>query len=182
MLMNCFAGYRGSFNWHVCPLLADASDNPVMAVSRYNDAYVHFGSTAGAVGVRPRCFTQAVTSETRTLCVALTLADTVVTDAGRVNVVPVGSSGISVGNTRIQPFVSVNIPQYSNVRFGPAWELRRDALGTDVMTDGFRVSSLQHRAATDNLYYNLYTSAGADFNVFYFVCVPPVYDYTVKAV
>jgi len=182
LIMNCYAGYRGSFNWHACPLLIGADDNPVMSISRYAGPYAQKTGAYGATGVFPRCMVQTTTDTTFPLRVSLALTTTAVTDAGRVNVTANGSSGISVGNSKVQPFVSVNLPQYNPVRFGAAWEKQRDSIGSDVVYDGFRVGSVQHCIATNNRYYNLYTSAGADFNVFYFICAPPLYEYAVKSV
>lgn len=177
---NCFAGYRGSVNWHVLPHLVDANDQPNLSVGKYHgpELYTNLHNTP-ALYFTPRNMLQSYYGLNIMQNVArLAVETTVTTTGGRVRNLAQGGGGLSVSQTRIEPFVSVNVPQYHGIRFQPAFERTRDYVTpTDRVYDGFRVESMQFETATRNKYYSLFVSAGVDFNLFYFICCPPMYNY-----
>jgi len=177
---NCFVGYRGSVNWHLNPLFTASEDQPNMSISRYSGMPLQYNNLDGTAGLTRNLF--QTWSERRTASnMASDFTNNTVTDAGRQWNRDTGLIGTSVSNTRIVPQISVNLPQYSSLRFLPAYYKQRDQLpGSDRYYDGFKVSSVQHGTITNNRYYELYVSAGVDFNLFYFVCCPPVYEYTMS--
>jgi hypothetical protein len=177
---NCFVGYRGSVNWHMNPLFTDVNDIPNMSIARYSGSTVlteATGPTPDAAGVT-RNLLQTWTQRRYASNAASDFVNNTVSLAGRVYNRDTGTIGTSVSNSRVVPQIGINLPQYSSLRFLPAFYTQRDKLpGNDNYYDGFKVSSVQHGTITDNRYYELYVSAGVDFNLFYFVCCPPMYEY-----
>jgi hypothetical protein len=179
---NCFAGYRGSVNWHVAPLIENASDKPLMAITKYPGTSMYNTTNASpAQTSMPANMLQLVSTKTYPQDIAtLYTNSTVTTTGGRVRNVDQGLGGTSIANTIVQPFVSVNIPQYSNIRFQTAYGRERDRVTpSDTFYDGFRVTAIQFAQPTVNRYNTMYVSAGVDFNLFYFVCCPPLWNYEI---
>lgn len=181
---NCFAGYRGSVNWHATPIMHDMNDQPLLSIGRHPKG--HLVTSAPTPTGDPHLFAlganmlQVVSTDTYPTDMAKKfVGETLTASGGRINNVDRGLGGMSLGHTKIQPFVSVNIPQYSGVRFQPAWIKQRDLItSSDRIYDSFRVDNTQFGGMERNRYMTLYTSAGVDFNLFYFVCVPPLWLYT----
>jgi len=181
---NCFAGYRGSVNWHAVPIFQDDSDRPLMDITRVSGTHL-----LNAIPANATAFTDGNSLQTTTVSAypmdhkLSMLATKVTTSGGRVRHYPHGNGGSSLTNTAIQPYVSVNIPQYSNIRFQTAFEKERDRVtASDTVYDSFKVSSLQVAKPTANRYYNLYVSGGTDFNLFFFVCCPRLYTYEIPLI
>lgn len=180
---NCFAGYRGSVNWHVAPLQENADDLPLMSISRAPGTHsLNAGGYTAANFSQPINMLQTVSTKAYPGDLASEFAGTTVTGiGGRIANVDHGLGGLSLANTRTQPYISVNIPQYGNTRFQNAWIGHRDALDTDTFRDCFTVTSVQRIATAYNRYYTMYTSAGVDYNLFYFICCPLLWNYDMPA-
>jgi hypothetical protein len=178
-ITNCFAGYRGSVNWHVTPLLQDANDRPIMQITKVPYAARLQLQPASTKTIGPLNFQQRANKSGYFEDAMRFATGTVLTSGvGRFRDVPTGLGGTSVSNTALQPFVSVNIPQYAENRFQVAFENVRDRVtATDTVQDGFSVACQQMVNPKLNRYYNMYVSAGVDFNLFYFTCCPPLYAY-----
>jgi hypothetical protein len=179
---NCFAGYRGSLNWHVAPLIESAADKPLMAITKYPGVGMYNTTDASpAQTALPVNMLQIVSTKSYPQDIATVYTNsTVTTTGGRVRNVDQGLGGTSIANTIIQPFVSVNLPQYSNIRFQTAYSRTRDYVtATDQFYDGFRVTATQFAQPTVNRYNTMYVSAGVDFNLFYFVCCPALWNYEI---
>jgi len=177
---NCFAGYRGSVNWHMNPILSDANDIPNMSLSRYNGGTIlnFVNSNEPETARVTRNILQVWSQWVQASNVASDFTDNTASTAGRMYNRDTGTIGTSITNTRIAPQIGINLPQYSSLRFLPAFYTQRDLLpGNDRYYDGFKVSCVQDSTITDNKYYELYVSGGVDFNLFYFVCCPPLYAY-----
>lgn len=179
-ITNCFAGYRGSVNWHVAPLLEDANDRPIMQITKVPyPQRLQLKPAGNTKPIGPLNFQQRA-NKSGILDDALRFATGTVltTGVGRFRDVPTGLGGTSVANTALQPFVSVNIPQYAENRFQVAYEHVRDKVtASDTVQDGFSVACQQMANPKTNRFYNMYVSAGNDYNLFYFVCCPPLYAY-----
>lgn len=180
-ITNCFAGYRGSVNWHVAPVLEDSSDRPILSITKYPGTHLQNSvPSTTSIPDLPGNMTQHYRESAYFNDHALTFCGTVVTSGGRVRIASQGNGGTSVVETAMQPFASVNIPQYSEIRFQKAYEPVRDLVtASDRFYDGFRVEAVQSLNLKNTKYTTMYVSAGTDFNLFYFVCCPPLWSYEI---
>jgi len=180
-LANCFAGYRGSLNWHVNPLLVDGEAIPNYSVAR--NGYSQNLQASVADNAFAQNVSQLFKSPSNPSYVADWSTSTITAPVGKVWRRPAGFSGMTVTNSRMQPTVSVALPQYSQWRFQPSYALQRNKLGTDEIFDGFRVDYTHIIKSNDqeSRYSDLFVSGGTDLNYFYFVCVPKMYLYALDA-
>jgi hypothetical protein len=115
---------------------------------------------------------------------ASNLARTNITSTSNVVRRNTGTRGLSLTNQRTQAGVSVVIPQYSNVRFRPAYTSERNNLATDY--ENVRVDTVFRTANAGGAtqpwpVMDIYYAAGVDFNPIFFLSTPRLYSAAVPA-
>jgi len=171
-VVNCFAGYRGSTNIHVNPISTGSNVRLVdsVSVTRYYDSIIPYPNDQN----RNR-FTVRENNGTSS-----SIARATVTSQGGVPRYISGQSGTSMTNTRTQAAVSVNVPQYSQFRFQPAFIDGRNTVSGNTLEDNVAITAAfdvsdAGGATTQWPMFSLYYSAGVDFNCVFFVCTPVIY-------
>jgi len=156
----CFVGQRGSMIWH------------------FNASF-----TDGVDSVKVRRITETdVDTQAELRVITSNYASGSYSDSARNSISKSGPgvSGLSLVNQRTQAGLSVLMPQYSKYRFvstDPAnATYGRDS--DDTENEKFVVEMVVPNS-TDNTpcTYERYSSVGTDFNLFYFLNVPPRYVY-----
>jgi len=176
-VLNCFVGYRGSTNIHVnpiCPASIQYIDS--LAASRH-----YFGTT-----INPTLQNVNRTTHRVSPIGDSALARTVNVTSGGVVVKSSGQTGVSLTNTNVQSALSVNVPQYSQMRFNLAPYAFRNVTydGGPNVYDNVVVNT-QFSTETDGSAttpwpsMEIYYSAGVDFNPVFFICAPFIYRYDV---
>jgi hypothetical protein len=170
---NCFLGYRGSTNLHINPINNKPGTNFLDSVSAsrwYGTEIIN----PTLQNVNRNTVTNAYGNES-TRC-RITVTGTVPRKSS-------GQTGMSLTNTRTQSALSVNVPQYIWTKFMLAQEVatRTNFTGGDAIFDNVQVnSSFQSNSegsATEPWpYFDLYYSAGVDFNPLFFLCTPRLYN------
>lgn len=175
-ILNCFVGYRGSTNIHInpiCPASIDYIDS--LSANRLYQS-TNYSTTIQSVNR----YTRTIPPDEDSGLAALS-----VTEQGSIARKGSGQAGISLTNTNVQSALSVNVPQYSQMRFNMAPYVYRDKVSRNgaFVYDNVQISA---QFATDAAgsatkawpSMEVYYSAGVDFNPVFFVAVPFVYDYT----
>lgn len=174
-ILNAFVGYRGSTNIHVNPV-CPASINYIdsLAASRlYQDINYDIVNQ----NVNRFTATSAASDDS-------SLARASVTTSGAYTRKSGGQSGISLTNTNVQSALSVNVPQYSQMRFSLAPYEFKDLpyrSGTKIYDNVQVTAQFSTDTAGSALLawpsMEVYYSAGVDFNPVFFVAVPFMYTY-----
>jgi hypothetical protein len=174
-ILNCFVGYRGSTNVHVnpiCPSSIQYIDS--LAASRsYSTSNINPSYQANNRG-----------TITRNVDLDSYFASSVLDDFNGQYYKSSGQAGVSLTNTNVQSALSVNVPQYSQMRFNMAPYLYRDKISRNG-ADFFDNVSITTQFTTDSNgstskcwpSMEVYYSAGVDFNPVFFVAVPFLYSY-----
>lgn len=168
-ILNMFVGVRGSVNWHF-NLVSGQDEVRSFSVERgFTDAIINVGDQ-----FRNSFSRQMGLNGPSTLS-----RDSGVGYATTYSRTAKGQMGMSLTNPTGQPALSVNVPQYQNVRFTPAWFKRRS---TDLVNDNFLRETLgvyttfwnQQTLATGSPWpvIHAYASAGTDFQPIQFLCTP----------
>jgi hypothetical protein len=156
---SAFIGQRGSMIWH------------------YNVNYSKFVDT-----MRVRRLTETdVTSlaDLRNLTVNFGVGSYSNVARGSITRAGPGVSGLSVVNQRTQAGLSVLMPQYSKFRF-VSTNPDTTNFGSDMddsENEKFVFEMITSNESTSVPFYERYCSIGTDYNVFYFLNVPPRYLY-----
>eukprot|EP00918_Siedleckia_nematoides_P100249 GHVU01219146.1.p1 GENE.GHVU01219146.1~~GHVU01219146.1.p1 ORF type:complete len:433 (+),score=4.45 GHVU01219146.1:189-1301(+) len=156
----CFVGQRGSMIWHFNATFTDGVES--VKVRRITETDVD---------------TQAELRSLTNNYAAGSYSDTARNSVSRSGP---GVSGLSLVNQRTQAGLSVLMPQYSKYRFvstDPAnATYGRDS--DDTENEKFAVEMvIPNSTANTPCSYERYSSIGTDFNLFYFLNVPPRYVY-----
>lgn len=173
--LNCFVGYRGSTTIHVnpiCPNSVGFVDS--LIASRYYETTVTSLATQNNNRFTVTASPDADSNSSRVLN-SLT---------GVVLRKPGGQAGMSLTNTNTQSALSVNVPQYSQMRFNLAPYSLRDKVYRNGANfyDNVRISAqfqtnTNGSATTTWPSMEVYYAAGVDFNPVFFVAAPFMYNY-----
>ncbi len=163
LIVPCFVGMRGSFNWHL-----------------------NFDNDALSSTIVVERTKQAST----TIAVAATAIAGASTHSQIDHFNWLRRSGMNGGailtNQKTQTGMSVQAPMYSRFRMIPTspYSMWASTDGSENHLDKLRVKVILHPNATgantsaDNSALQMYCCIGTDFNVFYFLNVPTFYSYT----
>lgn len=168
-ILNMFVGVRGSVNWHF-NVIAGRDDVQSFSVER------HFADPL----ITPDDQFRNAFSRLLTLDTPSSLSrDSGFGNTSTYSRTAKGQSGMSLTNPTGQPALSVNVPQYQNVRFTPAWFKRRS---TDLVNDRFQSENIavytsfwnQQTLTAGSAWpvLHAYASAGTDFQPIQFLCTP----------
>jgi hypothetical protein len=177
-VLSAFVGYRGSTNVFVNVTSPDTlGPVPSVSISRCYEDY----DLATAYAGRNRWTLQSDGTKT-------TVALRNLSVVGNYNFRGLGTSGMSLTHQSTQGGLNVNIPQYSQWRFQPAWGPYRDLLPDNSnrtmgirLLDNARVDtcfvSSRDTEVTTWPIMDVYYSAGVDFQPVWFVGVPKKYAF-----
>lgn len=172
-LANCFAGYRGGIV-HQYNTIANGHALP-------DELSVERDQTSHILDVAPRQainrFTVGVTSAQQS-----DLARLAVTTTFGVGRAIQGHRGMAITNTNTQSALSVVTPQYSKWKFRPAYLFGRDAVPNEMEKESIKVSTIMRvgsAGGSDEGWpaLSIFMSAGVDFDLIYFICVPRMYSF-----
>jgi hypothetical protein len=173
-VLNCFAGYRGSFVHHFNVLSNGNDYMDTIAATRHPGTPILLSTKALRSGV-------SVTFQTGSYNITALLRNNVngTSIVGHES----GFAGTSITNPRTQSAMSVSVPYYSKWRFRPAWEFDRDIYPSDstsnehesvrLTTSGRQTVDVQ--ANSNYPFVDHYFAAGTDFNPVFFVCAPDLW-------
>lgn len=181
-VLNCFVGYRGSMVVH-----ANVSGN--VAPETLNSLTITRTDHSKDFGVE-KPYRNSFFSRTGWVGAnSLSQKNCITMGTNAYPTRPTGHGGMTVTNGRTQTGLSAVIPQYSPVRFYPAWALTRDLIPTNAdrnlgqqLYDGFRVDGTWQVKGSPTQTWpvvDMYFAAGVDFNPVFFVCVPRLNQYTI---
>lgn len=175
--LNCFIGYRGSTNMYIAPSSSGLNVRKIdnIAVSRVYKPWI-VNPSLQARNRYKASSDFANDSNYPRVC------NTVATSTAQR--IESGQQGFTVSDASIQPGMSVNIPQYTKLRFNAAFVNDRDVnlTNSEFIYDNVAVntnftSTLVGSATTDWPVMNIYYSAGVDFNPVFFLCCPELYSF-----
>jgi hypothetical protein len=160
-LQTCFVGQRGSMIWHYCGLHDEQI--PTMKACRITETTV-----ATRAGLR------VLTADILGTSYSASAKKSIENGAGL--------SGQSLIHQATQAGLSVLYPQYSKFRFvsaDPEYNTYGDAKD-DTINEKFELTVIN---ANNGRFsgYDRYCSIGPDFNFFFFVNVPPRYNYVIPS-
>lgn len=168
-ILNMFVGVRGSVNWHFNVLGGRDAIQSFSVERHYADPLI-----------TPDDQFRNAFSRLTTLDQPSSLSrDTGFGNTATYSRTAKGQSGMSLTNPTGQPALSVNVPQYQNVRFTPAWFKRRS---TDLVNGRFQEENIavytsfwnQQTLTSGSAWpvLHAYASAGTDFQPIQFLCTP----------
>lgn len=160
-LQTCFVGQRGSMIWHYCGLHDEQI--PTMKVCRVTETTV-----------TTRAGLRVLTANVLGTSYSASAKSSIENGAGL--------SGQSLIHQATQAGLSVLYPQYSKFRFvsaDPEYNTYGDAKD-DTINEKFELTVIN---ANNGRFsgYDRYCSIGPDFNFFFFVNVPPRYNYVIPS-
>jgi len=177
-IINAFAGFRGSVN-HTYNL--DKYHKNTAPIQHFS-AERYFGSVISRSNGQNRNRNSYQIGDAPANQQS-SLSRTLVSNGQ--DMTPLGNPGMSLTNTYTQAALMVNIPQYSQWRFTPAYEPNRYRYpdGSETQQDNV---ALYTKNKVDNIsgeyplqpVVDVYVSAGVDFSPVFFVCVPAMFEYT----
>lgn len=174
-VLNCFVGYRGSTTIHINPVCpASISYVDSLTASRVFET-TNFATTRQNVNR----FTSTSGVDQDSL-----LAAFAVSTQGVYSRKASGQKGLSLTNTNVQSALSVNVPQYSQLRFNLAPYTLRDKTSRNgaFVYDNVQVNAsftTDIAGSTSKCWPSMevYYAAGVDFNPVFFVAVPFIFTY-----
>ncbi len=162
-ISRCFLGNRGSIRYHFMPSFAASRTN--MTVVRQTGDTV----SDSDINVFTGLTTRASAGTTKDCAAAIIRND------------PSQSNpGLVATDTLMNPALSLECPMMTNYLYSfnklDTWAKGNTNDGTNLDNYALIVYDYPGNGTTvDNYIVNCYVSAGTDFNLFYFLCVPPLY-------